>query len=118
LKFDSYVAFIVVAIMSATGLIARAIELKYAVGFPFRRFFVKVIFRIIAVTVISFAFSACIYILLSMNNMSMGCLAGTVFLTIISNVVTIWLIGLNRQEKEFVKSKIHGLKTKILKCKH
>jgi hypothetical protein len=118
LKFDSYVAFIVVATMSATGLIARAIELKYAVGFPVRRFLVEVLFRIILVTITSVVFSACIYILLSMKNMSMGYLASTVFLTIISSVVAIWLIGLDSQEKRIVILKLYDLKIKILKCKH
>jgi hypothetical protein len=121
LKFDSYVAFIVVATINAIGLIARAIELRYAVGFPVRRFVVEVLFRIILVTITSVVFSACIYILLSMKNMSIWYLAGTVFLTIISNVVAIWLIGLDFQEKRIVILKLYDLKIKIikiLKCKH
>jgi O-antigen/teichoic acid export membrane protein len=115
LKFDSYVAFIAVAAMSAIGLIARAIELKYAVGFPFRRFFVEVIFRIITVTIVSLLFSVCIYKIFLMDNMSMGYFIGTVLLTIISNVIAIWLIGLSFKEKRIVTLKLHDLKIKIIK---
>jgi O-antigen/teichoic acid export membrane protein len=118
LKFNSYVAFIVVAAMSAIGVIARAIELKFAVGFPLRRFFIDVLLRIVLVTIMVILFSVCIYIALSMNKTTIIHFVGTVFLTIISSMVSIWIIGLDSLEKRMVKLKLHDLKIKISQCKH
>jgi hypothetical protein len=105
-----YYAFIVSVVMNFIGVFARLAILKRENGFPVIAFMKNAVLPLIPIAVVTFLIP---YILLvnlsdSIPNIVVSTLAGEFAL-----FVLIWLIGLNKQEKEFVVSKVSKLRRKI-----
>ena len=101
--FSSYTAFIVMIIMSFTGLFGRLYVLNKQVAFPVRKYIYKVLLRIVCVFVLSSLLPIVIrYIIAQPFLRFCGvCLAST-----LSIGLSIWFAGIEKNEKEFIKAKL------------
>jgi len=105
--FPAYSTFIVSAIIAFLGLVVRLIVLKVQQQFPAGKYLKNVSFPVFVVAFVSFMIAYVVNGYLSAN------ILGMVFAIIVSIGISfsfIWLIGLNRAEKQFIIEKITSLK--------
>lgn len=104
-----YYAFIVSVVMNFIGVFARLAILKRENGFPVIAFMKNAVLPLIPIAVVTFLIPYMLLVNLSdsIPNIVVSTLVGEFAL-----FVLIWLIGLNRQEKEFVVSKVSKLRRK------
>lgn len=105
-----YYAFIVSVVMNFIGVFARLAILKRENDFPVIAFMKNAVLPLIPIAVVTFLIPYMLLVNLSdsIPNIVVSTLAGEFAL-----FVLIWLIGLNKQEKEFVVSKVSKLRRKI-----
>lgn len=105
-----YYAFVVSIGMNFIGVFARLAILKKDNGFPVFAFVKKAIVPLIPIAAITFTIP---YILLSKVG---GSISSVVFSSLsgeISLFLAVWIIGLDKQEKDFVIDKVSKLRSKI-----
>lgn len=104
-----YYAFIVSVVMNLIGIFARLIIVKRENGFPVIAFMKKSVLPLIPIAIVTFLIPYMLLVNLndSIPNIIVSTLAGEIAL-----FVLIWLIGLNKQEKEFIVSKVSKLRRK------
>lgn len=107
--FASYTAFVVSIVFSAIGVFARMIELWYSVKFPIKRFCKEVLFRIFVTTLIAVIIPLFMYYQdLILNEMIQ--LIVISIISFLSCIVSIWIFGLDKEEKitliNIIKSKL------------
>lgn len=105
-----YYAFIVSIVMNFIGIFARLVILKRENGFPIIAFMKKTVLPLIPISIVTFLIP---YILLVNLNDSIQNIVVSTFAGEIALFVLIWLFGLNKQEKEFIASKVSKLRRKI-----
>lgn len=108
--FPVYYAFVVPVIMNFIGIFMRLFILKKENNFPIIAFMKNAILPLAPIAIVTFLIP---YTLLMCLNDS---ILGVVISTLAGEFalfVLIWFIGLNKQEKEFVVSKVSKLRRKI-----
>lgn len=108
--FDSYVAFIIMIMMSFIGLFARLFILRKQVNFPIGKYVREVLFRIILVLIVSLPIP--LSILYLMDNTVIKFLIIS-FTSVLSIGLSIWLVGIEKNEKVFIKTKFLQLVRKL-----
>lgn len=110
LGFPVYYSFVISLLFAIVGLFARILVLKKVNSFPAVTYLYKVILPLLPVIVLTIFPPMLVSYLLPDNFVSLVLIAG---LSLICAILSIWLIGLNKAEKQFVTDKINNLLTKI-----
>lgn len=105
-----YYAFIVSIIMNFIGIFTRLIILKKENGFPIAAFIKNAVLPLIPIALITFLIP---HLLISNFNYSVLNIIVSTIIGEIGLVVSIWFIGLNNREKEFIADKVSKLRRKI-----
>lgn len=102
LGYQSYVAFLIMISMSFLGLFARLFVLKKQLSFPVNAYIRKVLLRILGVFILSLPlpFLANYYVFQPIIRF-----ITVVFSSVLSINLAIWLIGIEENEKYFLKKK-------------
>lgn len=98
---DPTVIFIVIIVINSVTLLGRLLFLKFLIDLNLQSFLLKVLSKILIVTLIILLFSH--YIVISMSNPYLNFFAKSLFLTSI-NLMSIYFIGLNNNERNFIGS--------------
>jgi len=101
--FPVYAAFIITIIMSVLAFFARLYEIKKTLNFPVRKFLSDVTLRLVCTTLLSVVLPIIIYIL---ADSSIYWVCVSIVVCFISTGTVIWLVGLNKFEKDFIVKKI------------
>lgn len=109
--YPSHTAFIIMIVLSFIGLIARLIVLKMQIAFPVKDYSKEVLLRIAVVAL--FALPIPIIMLYVVENITLQFFA-VAAMSVISTSASIWLVGLTKEEKIFVKNKIYQFRNKII----
>jgi len=99
----SYTAFIIMIVVSVIGVLARLLILKRQINFSIYRYFKNVILRTSLVVLISIPIPLVLLI-----NTNPGLMQFLIigFASVISTILSVWLVGIERSEKIFFKQKI------------
>lgn len=110
LGFPVYYSFVISLLFAIVGLFARILVLKKVNSFPAVAYLYKVILPLLPVIVLTIFPPMLVSYLLPDNFVSLVLIAG---LSLICAFLSIWFIGLDKAEKQFVTDKINNLLTKI-----
>lgn len=101
--FPSYTAFLITIIMSFIGLFARLLVLKFQLNFPIREYYRKVLVKIIIVVIFSIPIPLLCKIIINnpINQFFIVCI-----ISVITTISIIWLMGIEKNERQFFKVKI------------
>lgn len=110
LDFPVYYSFLISLVFAVIGLFARIMVLKKINSFPATTYLYKVILPLFPVIIITILPSLWISYLLPNNFKS---LVLVVVLVFVCALPSIWFIGLNKVEKQFITNKIKNLLIKI-----
>lgn len=105
-----YYAFIVSIVMNIIGIFTRLAILRKENGFPIAAFVKKAVLPLIPIALITFLIP---HLLITNFNYSVLNIIVSTILGEIGLVVSIWFIGLNNREKEFIADKVSKLRRKI-----
>jgi len=108
--FPVYSTFIVSAIIAILGLIVRLIVLTVQQQFPTGRYLKDVSFPITIVALVSFVIS---YVINENLSADIGGMVLAIIISIGISSSLIWLIGLNKAEKQFIINKVTSLRHKM-----
>ncbi len=104
--FPCYTAFLIGIIMSFIGLFARLLVLKFQLNFPIKEYYRKVLSKII--NVIIFSIPIPLFCRLIINN-PINQFFAVCFTSVITTISIIWLMGLEKNERQFFKLKINEI---------
>lgn len=104
------VVFVVAIALSLLCLAARLVMLRNMIGLSAVKFFTKVCVNVFTVTIISSIFP--IWLAYTMKETFTSFIFLTI-ISIISTALTIYFIGCNKAERQFVLNKIHSISYKI-----
>jgi len=110
LGYPSYFAFIITIVMSVLGLFARLFVLKNQIEFPIIEYFKKVLYPIIFVIILSVPIPLAIDIYIDNTVIRFFTVCTS---SVLSTTLMIWIVGINKIEKTFIKNKIHNFYKKI-----
>ena len=102
-----YSIYIVYAIISVALLITRLILLHTMIKFPVKEFFKKVILKLLLLTSLIVPVSLLIYIGIGSNNLPDFILTSA--LVVIATGVIIYILGIDKNEKEIIKKTINKI---------
>ena len=114
--YPPYAAMIVGLSISILCHIARLLLLKRSIGLPFMAFLKRVTFRCTGITLVSLVIPVLIYI--GLHERTWGNFLIVLIATLVSSVLTIYMIGLTANEKMFTRKKLGLLMKKIKNEKH
>jgi len=106
LGYPSHYAFIIMITISFLGLLARLIILKIQLSFPVVEYFKNVLLPIILVTFLSVPIPL-VFITIFDNTVIQFITVSVV--SVLSTTMAIWLAGINKNEKTFIKNKINQI---------
>ena len=106
----AYMAMIVVLIFEALCHIARVILLRFSINFPALHFFKEVTLRMLGITVVAFIFPTLIYLSVKVSLVSFFIV---LLVSLASFSVTAYYLGLNFQERSFLRMKIKEVYAKL-----
>lgn len=106
----AYMAMIVVLIFEAICHIARVILLKYTINFPALLFLKEVTFRMLSITIAAFLLPTFLYFSVEVSLISFIIV---ILISFVSFSICAYYLGLNTQEKSFLKSKMKEAYVKI-----
>ncbi len=104
--------FVVAICISQVALAARLLILRKSIGLSIREFFCEVYLPVIVVIVIAVPIPWIAYYMINMQRVSgffMVCM-----LSLCISIAAIWLVGLNRYEKSYLKEKIKKLNKRTI----
>lgn len=93
------VAFYVIIVGSVVAMLLRLIILKSLIELSLKEFFISVVLRVLAVTLLSISFTFYLATVLKTNFMG---LVLSVLICTVSTIGSVYLVGLNRDDKEFI----------------
>lgn len=112
LGFLPYIVFVVHLCMECIAQVARVLITRNLIGFSISSFVKEVIFRILLVTVIALLLPLCLYILLDDSILSFMIVCTS---SIISCLLSIYLLGLTNSERLMIVSKVKAFLGKFRK---
>lgn len=108
--YPSYVAFIIMIVISFIGLFARIYILKRQLSFPLQKYYKNVLQPIVLVVLISLPLPLTVLYLID-EMVIQFFLVGIA--SVLSVTIGVWLVGLNKSEKVFIKNKALEFKAKL-----
>lgn len=104
------VTYIIAIVIALLCLMARLLFLRYSASLVVSKFLKNVVLNVIIVTIVACIFPALVYFLLPFG---LQRFLIVLFISIISSIVSILLVGCDKSERKFIFQKIIALKDKF-----
>lgn len=110
--FQAYTVLVTMIILSSVAFVARLFVLKKTIGFPLNRYFNDVLLKVFLVTLM---FGIIYFAVSFIPSTSFLSELSLIFLVFFSSIAFVYFLGLNYNEKQFIKNKVNSLlKTKSI----